>query len=189
MILEKEKIFNIPNILSLVRIFLIPCFIISYFSEQYITSAAILLASGFTDVLDGFIARRFNLITNVGKILDPAADKLTQVAIWISLSIKFNNVPGMIIITALFFLKELLMLIGGIRILKIHKPIASSKWFGKIGTFIFYCVTIYIIAVTDIISSNLVFLLVLAVAAYMLFVFIMYIPVYLNIKRSDVENK
>lgn len=187
--MNKEKIFNIPNVLSLIRIILIPCFIITYFSGYYITSAAILLASGFTDVLDGFIARRFNLITNIGKILDPAADKLTQVAIWISLTIKFSDVPGMIIITVIFFLKELLMLIGGIKILKVNKPIASSKWFGKIGTFIFYCVTIYIIAVTDVIDLKLMFLLVLAVAVYMLFAFLMYIPVYLNIKRSSVENK
>ncbi len=152
-------------------------------------SAAILLASGFTDVLDGFIARHFNQITSVGKILDPAADKLTQVAIWISLTIKFSDVPGMIVVTVLFFLKELLMLIGGLRILKVNKPIASSKWFGKIGTFVFYCITIYIIAMTNTIDHKLMFFLVLSVALYMLFVFLMYIPVYLNIKRSDVENK
>lgn len=152
-------------------------------------SAAILLASGFTDVLDGFIARHFNQITSVGKILDPAADKLTQVAIWISLTIKFSDVPGMIVVTVLFFLKELLMLIGGLRILKVNKPIASSKWFGKIGTFVFYCITIYIIAMTNTIDHKLMFFLVLSVALYMLFVFLMYIPVYLNIKRSGVENK
>lgn len=152
-------------------------------------SAAILLASGFTDVLDGFIARHFNQITSAGKILDPAADKLTQVAIWISLTIKFSDVPGMIVVTVLFFLKELLMLIGGLRILKVNKPIASSKWFGKIGTFVFYCITIYIIAMTNTIDHKLMFFLVLSVALYMLFVFLMYIPVYLNIKRSGVENK
>ncbi len=181
--------FNIPNILSVIRIVLIPYFIFTYFSKLYITSAAILLASGFTDVLDGFIARRFNLITSIGKILDPAADKLTQVAIWISLTIQFSDVPGMIIVTILFFIKELLMLIGGLRILKVNKPIASSKWFGKIGTFIFYCATIYIIATTDTINLKLMFFLVLAVAMYMFFAFLMYIPVYLNIKRSTVENK
>ncbi len=185
----KEKVFNVPNVLSIIRIILIPCFIVSYFNTEYILSASILLASGFTDVLDGFIARRFNLITSVGKFLDPAADKLTQVAIWISLTIKFSDVPGMIIITVLFFLKELLMLIGGLKILKVNKPIASSKWFGKVGTFIFYCITIYIIAATDTINHNLVFSLVLAVLLYMVFAFLMYIPVYFKIKRSDNENK
>jgi cardiolipin synthase len=79
------------------------------------------------------------------------------------------------------------MLIGGLKILKNHKPMASSKWFGKIGTFIFYCATIIIIATTNIISKTMVLALVIFVAVYMLFAFIMYVPLYFKIKHSSED--
>ena len=181
--MEKEKNLNIPNILSVIRICLIPLFVITYFSQRHITATAILLVSGITDVLDGFIARHFNLTTSLGKILDPFADKTTQIAIWVCLAIKFYYIPLMIPIACIFFLKELVMMIGGFKILKSRKPMASSRWFGKIGTLIFYCVTIFIIATTDIVSPTLVMALMIFSVAYMLFALVMYVPLYFKIKK------
>lgn len=75
----QNKILTIPNVLSFFRLCLIPVIIWMYCSKRdYVRTAVILLLSGATDILDGFIARRFNMVSDLGKVLDPVADKLTQ---------------------------------------------------------------------------------------------------------------
>ena len=91
--IKPEKIFSIPNILSMIRILLVPVFAILYFvkvKDHYLYAALVLLLSGASDVLDGIIARKFNMITAFGKLLDPLADKLTQAVVVIFLAVNHN---------------------------------------------------------------------------------------------------
>ena len=94
---DKTKLFNIPNCLCYFRILLIPVFLFVYFNAQwqhhYIIAAFILVLSGISDCLDGYIARKYNMITDFGKLIDPIADKLTQltIVIYISLSLGVIN--------------------------------------------------------------------------------------------------
>ena len=90
----KKEVFTIPNFLSLFRLLLIPVYIIIYLNAEEITdyyiAGGILAVSCLTDLVDGQIARRFNMISTVGKVLDPLADKLTQLALIHCLATKYN---------------------------------------------------------------------------------------------------
>ena len=101
----KEKIFTIPNMMSVFRILLIPFILWMFFTERYYIAAGLLVLSGITDLLDGFIARRFHMISALGKALDPIADKLTILAVLVSLCF-FS--PTMIALVAVIVLRELI---------------------------------------------------------------------------------
>ena len=125
---------HVPNILTIIRFILIP-FIVYYITkEQYILSFIFLTISGLTDILDGFIARKFNFITNFGKLVDPLADKLTQIAILATLVI-LKIIPSWILFIVI--LKEAIM-IAGASFLYGKELVVSSKWFGKLATVLFY---------------------------------------------------
>ncbi len=100
----KEKIFTIPNMMSVFRILLIPFILWMFFTERYYIAAGLLVLSGITDLLDGFIARRFHMISALGKALDPIADKLTILAVLVSLCF-FS--PTMIALVAVIVLLAL----------------------------------------------------------------------------------
>ena len=125
---------HVPNILTLARIFLIPFILVFIFTNNYILAIVFLTLSGLTDVLDGFIARKFDLITNFGKLIDPLADKLTQVCVLTSLSLK-GILPMWIL--AIVILKEFFM-IAGASFLYGKELVVSSRWYGKLATVIFY---------------------------------------------------
>ena len=125
---------HIPNILTILRILLIPFIVLFIAENNYLLAFIFLLASGLTDVLDGFIARRFNLISDFGKLMDPLADKLTQISIVITLVIK-GFIPFWIVI--IIILKEIIM-ISGASFLYGNKTVVSSKWFGKLATVVLY---------------------------------------------------
>ena len=88
---------HIPNILTVARFFLIPFIIYFIVVNQYITALILLTVSGLTDILDGWIARKFNFITNFGKLIDPLADKATQLAVLLTITFK-GVIPFWIII-------------------------------------------------------------------------------------------
>jgi len=125
---------HIPNILTLVRFVLIPGIITAIVKEQYILAFIILTISGLTDVLDGFIARKFNFITDFGKLMDPLADKATQISILATLTI-VNIIPTWILI--IIVIKEFAM-ISGASFLYGKDLVVSSKWYGKLATVLFY---------------------------------------------------
>lgn len=125
---------NIPNILTIARFILIPFILTSLIHDNYFLTFILLTVSGLTDVLDGFIARKFNLITNFGKLIDPLADKATQITILATLALKKIIPIWMIVI---IFLKELMMIIGA-SFLYGKKLVVSSKWYGKLATVLFY---------------------------------------------------
>lgn len=177
---------NIPNGLSVFRILLIPIFLIVFLSHNsqpyFIICAFILLLSGLTDMLDGYIARKYNMTSELGKILDPLADKLTQISILAALVVKQ---PKLIYIAVIFIAKEFVMLVGGLIILKRKIEMAPSKWFGKIGTVLFYVATFVIVAFPNLLYETAGFVIVAIVTAYTLFALIMYIPEYFKLKNKS----
>lgn len=125
---------HIPNILTIIRFLLIPVILVAIFANNYLLAFVIFTISGLTDILDGFIARKFNLISNFGKLMDPLADKLTQIALLCALTIK-SIIPIWILIIVL--LKELIMVTGA-SFLYGKNVVVYSRWYGKLATVLFY---------------------------------------------------
>ena len=128
----KNKIITIPNIMSFFRICLIPVIVWLYLIRQdYLLSGVFVIISGITDIADGFIARRFNMISDLGKVLDPIADKSTQAVVMILLALSF---PLMLLPIILGLIKELFMAISGYMIIKKCGVVLGSSWHGKAAT-------------------------------------------------------
>lgn len=124
----------VPNILTVIRFFLIPFTVYYLVNDQFILAIVFLIASGLTDVLDGAIARKFNFITNFGKLIDPLADKITQLSLLGTLVMK-NIIPLWILVIVL--VKEAAM-VAGAAFLYGKELVVSSKWYGKAATVLFY---------------------------------------------------
>lgn len=139
---------TIPNWLCFLRIALIPVFSVLFVKEYYIAAFILMIIAALTDLIDGKIARKFNMVSNLGKILDPIADKLSQIAIVIILLIKFwTSFPMLKYVLFLFIFKELLMVCGGALLMaKGMRPVAAEMW-GKVATTVFYIFMIVIIAI------------------------------------------
>ena len=125
---------NIPNALTILRFILIIPILYFILKGQYVAGFIALTISGLTDVLDGLIARKFNFITNFGKLVDPLADKSTQVAVLAALTFREVIPLWMLIIV---FAKELIM-VAGASFLYGKKLVVSSRWYGKLTTVLFY---------------------------------------------------
>ena len=125
----------IPNILSVIRILLIPLFVVLFMGEHNMAALAVFLFSGVTDVVDGWLARRFDWITDVGKLLDPLADKLTQCVALLCLFLR-RFVPLWLLL--FIVVKECLMILGASLLFKKRNLVVSSGWCGKAATVIFY---------------------------------------------------
>ncbi len=124
----------VPNALTVLRFLLIPIIVIACVQGQYILAIAVLSISGLTDILDGTIARKYNYITDFGKLMDPLADKTTQISLLTTLFIK-GAIP--IWILAIVVLKEFCM-VSGASFLYGKELVVSSKWYGKLATVLFY---------------------------------------------------
>ena len=127
----------VPNTLTIIRFLLIPAIVISIFSGNYILAAILFTVSGITDIADGFIARKFNLISNFGKLMDPLADKLTQIATLASLVLA-SVIPAFgYWILGIVLLKEFIMICGA-SFLYGKDVVVYSKWYGKLATVLFF---------------------------------------------------
>ncbi len=124
----------VPNALTILRFILIPIILIYIFTGNYLLGFVFFTLSGITDILDGTIARKFNLISNFGKLMDPLADKLTQISVLASLTLK-DIIPIWILLIVV--LKELIMIIGA-SFLYGKDVVVYSKWYGKLATVLFY---------------------------------------------------
>ena len=132
----EDRIWTIPNILSIFRMVLIPVFVWTYCGlKNDLATALVLLLSGISDTADGIIARRFNMITTLGKAIDPVADKLTQIAMLLCLLTRF---PSLIILLALLLIKEITGGVMSLLILKRRKLVLPADWHGKLTTFKLY---------------------------------------------------
>lgn len=185
-ILNIEWKWNIPNALSLFRIALVPVFLVLYLSDSVAQEWAFLtlLVSGVTDVLDGMIARRFNQITDCGKLLDPLSDKLTQVAVVVALTTRYTE---LLPLTILCFIKELCQGIGGVILLKKGSTVRGSKWFGKMSTVVFYiCMLILVLWSDDLYVLRWVLIGVAGIC--MLMAFLGYLQMFITISREEGQN-
>lgn len=194
----KKEIFSIPNILSYFRILIIPVFVALFVNAEkcinpgekmgyHIASVSVLIFSGLTDMLDGKIARSFNQITELGKIIDPLADKLTQCAIMICLAMRYELLWFFI---GILVVKEVTMAVLAFLFMKKGRKLKGAHWYGKVSTTVFYLVMIALLAVPP---SKMPFelstVLILISGAFMVFAFVMYIRVYINMWRDIKENK
>lgn len=132
---QLRDLFNIPNMLTVLRIVLLPFIAWAYLNDKMTIAILLLLISGISDVLDGFIARRFNMTTALGKVLDPISDKLTQGIILACLAVRFRYLLALFF---LLFIKEMIMGITGFYV--VHKTgiVYSSRWHGKATTVLIY---------------------------------------------------
>lgn len=143
---------TIPNLLSFIRILLIPVFAYLYYNDMKIEAVAVLAASGLSDMFDGKIARRFNQISALGKILDPVADKLTQITIAVMLFLDFKGAENKMInafgwVFLVFLIKEAIMIIGGLVMLLMNIRPGAAEIYGKVATTVFYVGMTLIIAI------------------------------------------
>lgn len=175
---------TIPNVLSLFRLALIPAIVATYLTDRPIWVPALLLAlSGLTDLFDGAIARHFNQISEIGKLLDPIADKLTQVAVIVSLAIK---IPPLRWLVGIVVLKELLQGIGGLLLLRTDVKVHAAEWFGKISTVLFYVVMVAIVVFPEM-PQALLYTLIVLVALAMISAFAGYCRTFCRL-RSDAKK-
>ena len=174
----KKEIFTIPNMLSLFRLVLIPIYVAIYLSAQnaadYYLAAGILAVSCMTDLIDGKIARHFNMISSLGKFLDPLADKATQFTLIMCLVVKYNVLWYLV---GIFVLKESFQLIAGGIILRKGKMLKGALYSGKICTTILFVSLILMVMLPNL-SEKAVNIMALVDAVFMLIAFADYVIAY-----------
>ena len=135
---KRKEIITIPNILSAFRLLLVPVIAWLYCGKgDYPMTAAVLLLSGATDIVDGLIARRFDMVSDLGKVLDPVADKLTQTAMLACLLTRFEVMWGLL---AVLVVKEAVMAAMGLFVIRRTREVYSARWHGKLATCVIYTV-------------------------------------------------
>lgn len=143
---------TIPNFISFVRILLIPVFAVLFYKDYTVAAFIILALSGISDMIDGKIARKFNQISNLGKLLDPIADKLTVFAIAIILFLRFNQAENDTLkafswVFLLFILKDIIMLGFGLFMIILGMTPSAAEIYGKLATLTFYTVMVVVMAI------------------------------------------
>lgn len=174
----KKDILTVPNLLSLFRLLLIPVYIMIYLSadsnSDYYIAAGILAVSCLTDLVDGKIARHFNMISNLGKILDPLADKATQFALILCLTVKY---PVLLILVGLFIIKESFQMIQGFLILRKGKILSGALLSGKISTTVLFISLIFMVMFPEI-DMSVIYILTGIDCFFLLISFIGYARIY-----------
>ena len=187
----KRDFVTMPNILSLFRLLLIPVYAALYLNAtekyQFVLAGTILTISCLTDMIDGKIARKYNMITTLGKILDPLADKLTQFALTICLSMKY---PVLYPVLSLFVIKELFQLVLGIIFLRRGKMLPGALMAGKVCTTVLFASLILLVLMPDM-SHGAVMLIAAIDTIFLMISFISYAMAYLgsNAKIQDVDSE
>lgn len=194
--IDKKDWFTIPNILCYIRILLVPLFMVLYLTAgdsvvQHYVATSLIFVAGFTDFLDGQIARRCNQITDLGKFIDPLGDKLMQFAIAIVLVIHYD---WMWVLLSIFIFKELFMLVCDIILFTRNVKLSGAKWFGKLSTFVFYVVmgVLLVLDCPSIAFANkeTICTILMAVSAFFLLLsFVLYIPVFINLFKVAFGKK
>lgn len=194
--ITKKDLWTVPNILCYFRILLVPVFMVLYLTAgsnaaQHYAATGVILVAGFTDFLDGYIARKYHQITELGKIIDPLGDKLMQFAIATVLVI---NYPLMWTLLSVFLIKELSMCICDAILLAKGEKLNGAKWFGKLSTFVFYIVmSILIVIDTPAINftnkETVVYVLMAVSTFFLLLSFILYIPVFIQMFKVAFRHK
>lgn len=182
---------TVPNALSALRIVIVPFFAVLYLTGHTIIATVLLVLSGLSDLFDGMIARKFDQVTELGKMLDPLADKLTQGVVAVCLAVKY---PVIFPVLAIFVLKELAMLCCAAILLQRKKRPCAAKWYGKVGTVMFYTSVGVIVVmdgifnVTSSVFQAVSYVLLLVTAVMMIYAGVRYFQIFLEILRSDDEK-
>lgn len=181
----------VPNILTIIRFLLIPFIVVNIFCGNYIIAFIFFTLSALTDIADGCIARKFNLISNFGKLMDPLADKLTQI---ITLASLFLNHILPIWILLVVLLKEFIMIVGA-SFLYGKDVVVYSKWYGKLATILFYVAIVFSLLTAqfgaDSILNNIKFGIYCLAVIATIFSLIMYIKDLYNkgfIDKNDINK-
>lgn len=182
--LNRKEILSIPNCLGYFRILLIPVFILVYWSadsiREYYFAAGLVVLSAITDFIDGKIARKFNMITELGKFIDPLADKLTHGAIALCLIMKYRYMKYLVLV---MILKEIFMLLMGAVNLRHGRKLDGAKMHGKIcttGLFLILAILICIPGISIQAANSLIF----SGIILMLTAWAMYVPVFYKMRQS-----
>ena len=184
--MNKKEIWSIPNLMGYFRILLIPVFAVLYLTAktraQFYAAAAVVAVSGVTDMLDGKVARKFHMVTELGKFIDPFADKLTQGALILCLAIRH---PVMWVLVGLFIVKEGFMAIMGVLLLRRRgKKLDGAAWFGKVCTAVLYIALALFLLLPGLPAA--VFNAIAALCfVVMLGTMLAYIPVFRNMWKPD----
>lgn len=182
---QRNKNINVPNSLSVLRIILIVPFVYYFIHNRILEAGIVLAVSGLSDMLDGMIARKFNQFTELGQMLDPVSDKLTQGAVAVCLAVEQ---PILIPLLAIFIVKEALMLVAGCFLLKTGTRPGGSKWYGKVATTLFYIsfgIIVVLKGIWNIENMVLTITLLSITAAFMIYAFVQYAKIYFVILHSD----
>lgn len=184
---DTGNIITIPNALSFMRILLITPFMILFLNREYVWAAIMVVISGLSDCVDGFIARKLNQISDFGKVLDPIADKLTLLAVGVAICI---TVPEVIPIVSILVLKDLLMLIGGFVLLRHNIRPPMAKWYGKLGTILFYlsASVIVVLKIANFDIPYLSFILLSVTAAAMIFALVKYFLLFIELMGNNKKG-
>lgn len=186
----KKEILTIPNLLSLFRLALIPVYIAIYLkadeAADYFLAAGILAVSCLTDLVDGKIARKFNMISTLGKILDPVADKATQFTLIICIAIRHPVLWNLVV---LFVLKEGFQLIAGLVNLKHGRMLPGALMAGKICTTVLF-VSLIVMVLLPGLSEQIINIITIVDAGFMIVSLISYILAYFgkDKKVQDVQD-
>ena len=176
---------HIPNILSGFRVALVPVFVWQMLEENTVAAAIVLLVSALTDFLDGFLARRFRWVSDLGKWLDPAADKLTQVTVCVSLVVYLREYWYFFV---LLMLKDFIMLALGGRLLQKGVKLEGARWFGKGVTVLFYFTMMLLLFFADL-PSTVIGLILAVVTVCSFCAGMLYLPQYMKYRKEAVEQK
>ena len=180
-----NQFFTIPNILSYCRFLLIPVFLWLYCAEKaYIPATWIMAISAATDVVDGWIARHFNMVTDWGKIIDPFADKLTQIAIAFCLAWRY---PVVWLLLAFLIAKEFYMGLIGLIFIKKTDMVEGSVWHGKAATVAFFFIALLLLVLQEL-PIPLVFALVIAECLLLLLSMVLYTLRYIRLYKEHLAE-
>lgn len=178
---RKKDIFTIPNILTYIRILLVPAFVLVYTNSRslsgHIWAIAIVAISALTDIVDGIIARKYNMITDLGKIIDPIADKAMQFAMIFCVVVRYRLIW---ILFAIYAVKELVSLAFSSYLFKHGKHIEGANWAGKLCTVVLYAVMLALIAIPKI-PDRIVKIMIAVSSAFMILAFIVYMSAYIRL--------
>lgn len=176
----RSQILTVPNLLSLFRLILIPVYIRIYLRArtpaQFYTAGAILVVSCLTDAIDGKIARKYNMVTTLGKILDPLADKITQFTLTLCLRIRY---PVLRPVLALFVVKELFQLMLGIMNLMQGRILPGALMTGKVCTTVLFISLILLVLLPQL-PSPIVSAVALVDSVFLMVSFVSYLFAYLG---------
>lgn len=186
----KKDILNIPNLLSLFRLFLIPVYVCIYLNAEtpadYYLAGGILAVSCLTDMVDGKIARHFNMITPLGKLLDPIADKMTQLVLSICLSLTY---PVMRPVLVLFLTKEFFQFFAALINYRRGKALDGAILAGKICTTVLFSSFTFLVFIPNVVTE-IVNTIALIDSIFLVFAFVQYVFAFFgkHAKVHDIEK-